>query len=140
MPALSIRIESVCLTPSAYSEAMVRPRYGDWGSRFRLGLKAKKLTTGQVAEKMDLAESSVRSWLNGNREINLSDFFLLCDAAGLDPATVLFAGQVDPRFLEIGRVWAGADERGRELLMVAAEAARRFSEGTSGVEFIPPKR
>lgn len=39
---------------------------------------------------MDMAESTLRSWTNNTRDINLKDFFALCDAADLDPVQVLF--------------------------------------------------
>lgn len=100
----------------------------DWGSRFREGCRAKKTSTRLVAGKLGLAESTVRSWINGSREINLADFIRLCEAAGLDPATVLFAGQLEPGFLAIGKAWSESDRRGRELLQVAAEAALRLRD------------
>lgn len=43
-----------------------------------------------IAEVMGLAESTLRSWTNGTRDINLKDFFALCDAARIDPAHALF--------------------------------------------------
>jgi transcriptional regulator with XRE-family HTH domain len=61
-----------------------------WGRRFRIQIKEKGKNLAKVAERMDLAESTIRSWTNGTREINLSDFFRLCEAGGVDPAHVLF--------------------------------------------------
>jgi len=37
-----------------------------------------------------LAESTLRSWTNGNRQVNLADFMTLCVKAGADPALILF--------------------------------------------------
>ena len=64
-----------------------------WGKRFRVQAKEKGKTLAQVGERMDLAESTIRSWTNGHREINLTDFFRLCEAAEVDAAHVLF-GQI----------------------------------------------
>jgi transcriptional regulator with XRE-family HTH domain len=125
---LSIPIASQRLSVRAYSGRMAKRPWQDWGTRFRNGCREKGTSTRKVSEKLDLAESTVRSWINGTREINLSDFFRLCAAAGLDPASILFAGHVDPAFLAIGKAWAQSDRRGRELLIVAAEAAVRLSE------------
>jgi transcriptional regulator with XRE-family HTH domain len=103
-----------------------------WGLRFRQFAKAKELSLAQIAEKLDLSESAVRHWTNGTRDINLSDFLLLCRAAGLDPATVLFAGKVDPKFLSIGEAWNITDEVGRNLLEGAAEVARNRASAKTG--------
>lgn len=60
-------------------------------------MKEKKLSLAGVSEKMGMAESTLRSWTNGTREINLSDFFKLCAAAQLNPAQVLFGSvPLDP--------------------------------------------
>lgn len=96
----------------------------DWGPRFRAHLKAKGKTLAQVAEAIGRAESTVRSWTNGTREINLGEFIDLCKAAGLDAALVLFTGRVDAKFLEIGEAWRDADEREREAFLIVAEGIR----------------
>lgn len=93
----------------------------NWGQRFRELLKAKSLKLSQIARDMDLAESTLRSWTNGSRDINLSDFLKLCQAAGLDPAVILFADQVDAKFLAIGVAWSKADENQRGVLWTAAQ-------------------
>lgn len=69
----------------------------DWGVRFRTQIKEKGLSLAEVAAKMTrpdeeepLAESTLRSWTNGTRNINLADVFWLCEAADVDPAIVLF--------------------------------------------------
>ena len=94
-----------------------------WGSRFRYHVKQRESSLAKVAEKMGLAESTVRSWTNGTRDINLSDFLRLCDAAEIDPAVILFAGKVDDKFLLIGDAWVKTDEVGRAILEGSAEAA-----------------
>ena len=93
----------------------------DWGRRFREGSKRKGLNLRQIAERMDLAESTVRSWTNGNRDINLTDFLKLCEAAGLDPAVTLFAGRTDEKFLLVGEAWGKADPTQRGVLWTAAK-------------------
>jgi len=63
----------------------------DWGKRFRKLLRHKGSNLAKVADAMQLSESALRSWTNGNRQINLQDFFKLCEVAEVDPAVVLFA-------------------------------------------------
>lgn len=92
-----------------------------WGPRFRKHLKSKGLSLGDVAEKLDVAESTVRSWTNGTRDINLTDFVTLCDAAGLDHALILFSGRVDAKFLAIGEAWTKATPEQRGVLWTAAQ-------------------
>lgn len=122
-----------------------RPVWQDWGTRFRHACRDKPtpLTTKDVADRLGMAESSVRSWLNGTREINLSDFFRLCDAVGIDPATVLFSGQIDPAFSLVQRAWDRAGREGKALLSIAAETALRLSATnpeTRSIQVVPPKR
>lgn len=143
LPTLSIPIESHRSNTPAYIPRMAKRKvWQDWGARFRTECRLKGTSTRALSEKLGLAESSVRSWLNGTREINLSDFFLLCDTAGIDPATVLFAGRNDPRFHAIQRTWSRTDERGKEVLLMAEEVARRYESGTetAGNNSVPPRR
>lgn len=62
----------------------------EWGMRLRAHLREKDRNLAWLALETNLAESTLRSWTNGTREINLSDFFMLCQTAKLDPATILF--------------------------------------------------
>lgn len=70
-----------------------------WGRRLKVHLKENGQNLAKLADKMvdengkPLAESTLRSWTNGNRQVNLSDFFELCSKASADPAQILF-GQV----------------------------------------------
>lgn len=61
-----------------------------WAGRLRAHCKHYGFGLAQVAERMGRAESTVRSWTNGTRDMNLSEFFVLCDAARADPAAMLF--------------------------------------------------
>lgn len=61
-----------------------------WGQRIRVHMKEKRLRPVNVAAKLDMSDSALRSWLNGNRDINLSDFVRLCDAIKADPRQILF--------------------------------------------------
>lgn len=65
-----------------------------WGPRFRVHMREKRLSTRVLAERLRMSESALRSWLNGNREVNVTDFFRLCDVAKADPRRILF-GHVD---------------------------------------------
>lgn len=64
----------------------------DWGNRFRTQIKERNLTLAQVGERMSpqRVESTLRSWTNDTRKVNLLDFFEMCSAAEVDPAIVLF--------------------------------------------------
>jgi transcriptional regulator with XRE-family HTH domain len=98
-----------------------------WGARFRNEAARKGVSTKVVAGRIDQAESTVRSWLNGNREANLTDFFRLCDAAGIEPALVLFA--------EVGKViaaWNLAEGGERESLVLITEAILKRHEEAAG--------
>lgn len=68
-----------------------------WGGRLREHLKNNGETLANLAKKMRNPETgdervdvTLRSWLNGNRKINLSEFLELCIQAGADPAFILF--------------------------------------------------
>lgn len=63
-----------------------------WGARFREAAKEKGKTFPQIGRAMKpaRADSTIRSWTNGTRKINLIEFFELCRAADVDPAVVLF--------------------------------------------------
>ena len=61
-----------------------------WGPRFKVLAKENGSSLADVAEKLKMSESGVRSWTNGTRQINLSDFFALCAAAKVDPSQALF--------------------------------------------------
>jgi len=63
-----------------------------WGERFRILAKENGETLATVAENMGLAESTLRSWTNGTREVNLTDFIAMCIAARVHPSMVLFEG------------------------------------------------
>jgi transcriptional regulator with XRE-family HTH domain len=97
------------------------------GARFRNEAARKGVSTKAIAGRVDQAESTVRSWLNGNREVNLTDFFRLCDAAGIEPALVLFS--------EVGKViaaWNLAEGGERESLVLITEAILKRHEEAAG--------
>lgn len=98
---MSIPIVSDCLQYTPYHPVMVYlrgdPRTG-WGKRFREFLQDKGKSLAWVAQRMpsktkegeSLNESTLRSWTNGTRKINLVDFFAICEIAEADPAVILF--------------------------------------------------
>lgn len=137
-PRKSIRPASHDGVRSSYHRSVAKkPAWKDWGPRFRELSQQKGLSTRRLAESLELAESTVRSWLNGNREINLTDFFLICQVGNIDPAAVLF-GTADDNFIAISRAWAQADDQGKRLLSIAAEAVLKEHEqpkrGTSSTD------
>src|SRR5574341_1313006 len=93
-----------------------------WPARYKSMVRAKQLKLSDVAERAGVAVSTVRSWTNANRNIKLHWFFTLCKAADVDPAVVLFGGQVDKDFLDIGEAWRHAESHERESFILAAEA------------------
>lgn len=92
-----------------------------WGSRFRSLIRAKNVSLADLAERIGKSESALRSYTNGTRPIQLADFLHLCKAAEVDPAAVLFAGGVDPRFLLVGQAWVVASDLQRGVLVTAAK-------------------
>jgi transcriptional regulator with XRE-family HTH domain len=123
MPPLSIHIASDAHARRVYPRLMPKRTVLGWGPRFRYALKAKGLTVADVAEKIGRAESSVRSWLNGNREINLSEFIELCASARLEPAAVLSDDSEGHDFINIALAWrkSKGKQLQRELLLMAAK-------------------
>jgi transcriptional regulator with XRE-family HTH domain len=105
----------------------------NWGAKFRQAIKLKHLNLAKVAEKLSVHEATVRSWTNGHRDINLSDFLKLCTAAKVDPWPILFA-DVDEKALALLEAWRQADVSERKLLTVAAEAVLRAHEQNEGAD------
>jgi transcriptional regulator with XRE-family HTH domain len=62
-----------------------------WSNRLRAHMRRMKISQEKVAEHLGMTQGGVAHWLNGRREINLSDFFRLCSAAAADPREILFA-------------------------------------------------
>lgn len=124
----SILGESHLPVVGAYHRRMGKKAiWRDWGARFRKHCRDKKINNVFLADKLEMSESGVRSWVNGNREINLSDFFRLCTAASVEPSQILF-GINEDNFIAISLAWEQADEQGKQLLRIAAEAVKRKDE------------
>lgn len=108
----------------------------NWATRFREDCRQRELSLANVAERLDMAESTIRSWTNGTREINLSDFFRLCAAAGVDPRIVLFGSEqpeqkVNPsngKLDILERAWQVASPVWKEQLLGTAEAILKDRE------------
>lgn len=93
----------------------------EWGQRFRDLARSKELSLATIAERLDKSESGVRSWLNGTREPNIGEFLLLCKAADIDAAVVLFSGTNDAKFLVVADAWAKANKEQKNVLCTAAK-------------------
>lgn len=109
---------------TAYAFEMARERdrtTNKWGTRFRQAAFRKGWTLAKLAEKLEMSESGLRSWTNGHRQINLSEYINLCDTAELDPAVILFAGNIDPRFILIGEAWVVGNNDHKSVLVTAAK-------------------
>lgn len=101
--------------------------FTDWGHRFRRECLAAGVSTREIAGRIGQAESTVRSWINGTREINLVDFARLCDAAGVNPGVVLF-----PDSGKILSAWHLSEGEERESLVLMAEAILARHAGRRG--------
>lgn len=94
---LSIPVVSDTDEALSYHAWMEKDTWKNWGKRFRELARDNGETLATVSEKMGRAESTLRSWTNSTREINLSEFFELCASAGVNPSQVLFGGvPMDP--------------------------------------------
>ena len=110
-----------------------------WGKRFRAECADRGLNLAMVAERLDLAESTLRSWTNGTREINLADFFRLCNAADVDPKSILFMPPAfvakftsrDEKLSLIHDAWEQATPIWKEQLLTTAEAILKSRATTS---------
>lgn len=80
------------LLPSPYS---LRMGWEAWGKRLKQHMKDAEMTQEKVAERLEVTQGSIAHWINGRREINLTDFFRLCKASGADPQRMLF-GDTEP--------------------------------------------
>ena len=141
IPMVSDRLE---LAP--YAWCMGKKTALGWGARFRHAIKGK-LTLGDLAEELDMSESAIRSWVNGTREINLSDFVRLCASARLDPVMVLIEGTECSEFHDIARAWALSKdkpvERGALLLAargILAGDDSRAANGAADARGTKPRR
>jgi transcriptional regulator with XRE-family HTH domain len=105
----------------------------NWGAKYRQAIKLKGLNLASVAEKLGIHEATVRSWTNGHRNINLSDFLTLCKAGGVEPWPILFP-DVDEKALALLEAWRQATDAERQLLTVAVEAVLRNHDQTKGVD------
>lgn len=117
---------SAQLHPVVYPLGVTSPykTVNNWGARFRQAIKLKGLNLAKVSELMKVHEATVRSWTNGHRSINLSEFIELCNAAKVEPRDVLF-GVEDQNLLALIDAWRQADDSERQLLRIAAEAVLR---------------
>lgn len=102
---MSIPLVSYCGASNHYHSAMnkdLHPWHG-WGERLKTHLEQRDENLAKLSEKMTnrdgdpMAESTLRSWTNGTRKINLVDFIRLCSAAQADPALILFGRPLVPK-------------------------------------------
>ena len=96
----------------------------DWNKRLRDALRGRHVRIRDVAEKAGVHEQTVYSWTNKSRNINLADFFALCEAAELSPLAVLFGNTNEKDFLDLLTAWGNASEDGRNLIRLAVKGAK----------------
>jgi transcriptional regulator with XRE-family HTH domain len=77
-------------TPRPYHSWVTEDPVKTWGKRLRVILKKKKIRQPWIAEKMGVADSTLRSWLNGNRPIQFDDLRTICKLADVHLSLVLF--------------------------------------------------
>ena len=87
------RMSSAIITSRQFHPGNAINTLGDmdsWRRRFRDHMATAEVTQDYLAEKMKITQGAIAHWLSGRREINLSDFFRLCEFAGVDPQRILF--------------------------------------------------
>jgi len=62
----------------------------EWGKRFRAHMQLHRLSQESLAESLGRTQGAIGHWIRGERQINLSEFWKLCEAAGADPKLILF--------------------------------------------------
>lgn len=85
----AIPLVSDTIRTRAYHAGMAKRHPPEWGVRLRRHIKAGERTMAEIARLMDMTEAGLRHWLNGTREINLSEFEELCAIAEADPCMIL---------------------------------------------------
>lgn len=112
-----------------------------WGVRLRDHLTENGETLANLAKKMrnpktgdERVDVTLRSWLNGNREINLSEFLELCIQAGADPAFILFARplmreDVNDHLNALVHSLGSADPKAHEAYRKQAQTAKPAAKG-----------
>jgi transcriptional regulator with XRE-family HTH domain len=130
----SIPPVSDTVNPTVYPLGMVWSgddfkKWGNaWGKRYRAYLRSKGRSLKDVAEAMELAESTLRSFTNGTRSPSLVEFLTMCQLAEADPATILFGSPtVNDVALQHHKEWlatpqAPAKEKVREARKKGAKA------------------
>ncbi len=64
-----------------------------WGKRYRVHLRSRNQKLKDIAEKMSLAEVTLRSFTNGTRSPSLIEFMTMCQLAEVEPALILFGSR-----------------------------------------------
>ena len=64
----------------------------NWQQRFRAHMERHGQTQEKLGALLDpeRTQATIGHWLRGVRQINLSEFLALCEAAGADPREILF--------------------------------------------------
>lgn len=107
--------------------APYKPTPPSWAKPFKQAMRVKGMNLAKTAEKMNLSESTLRSWTNGTREINLADFLDMCAAAGVDAEMVLFGDrptkeEVSKRDLQLAaKIGAIRDTRNGQAALTLIE-------------------
>lgn len=82
---------SAGLRPLAYALGMK-----GWEQRFRAHMRLHKLSQERLGSDLDVSQGAIGHWLRGFREINLAEFWRLCEAAGANPKLILFGVENEP--------------------------------------------
>lgn len=96
---LSIRTVGLSSRPLAYPCGMgeskkIKP---EWGGRFRHELRATKGSVKKLSVAIGVTTGAIYHWLNGQNEITLSQFLLLCKQGKVDPGRVLLGSGYVPQ-------------------------------------------
>jgi hypothetical protein len=84
IPFVSASVKSSPYHPCMAEKQKKGGKAPAWAIKMRAHLRETKQSMGAVASKMRRAESTIRSWLNGNRGSSVDEFIHLIDVTKAD--------------------------------------------------------
>ena len=76
----------------------------DWAKRFRHHMGIHGQSQESLGEVLGVTQGAIGHWLRGRNQINLSDFWRLCEAAGAEPKLILFGSNNPALVSEVRQV------------------------------------
>ncbi len=100
----------------------------DIGGRIRAARKASNLTQEALAERIDVQPATLSRVETGHQTPSLGLLAQIAEDLGVELRSLLGAGELGimaQQEIELVQHWRSMDERGRETLLVVAEAMSR---------------